>query len=178
MQRAVVNISSEAEENIGRILQDVRKSSSASESNQSRFPMSRDYSGTDQTGHSSLTSSQSFLGTSGTDSCSSSAGMTAHACVGDVTVDSVSSAAAMTQERVGGDELWMDCSEPYVSSPLDKQMKVELLERQTSNSKYKKMLVSISFNTYCWTSLVVSCVLLSIRALYYGVDFNVVMVSK
>lgn len=217
-----MSISSEVEQNIGRILHDVRRSSSASETSQSSFASSRSHSETRQTGHSSFGSARSYsetghssfgnysetgqsssksyskTGQSGfgssrsysetgqtsqstsrsytetgqdytrnysdtgltrqTSTCSSSTSLPSHResprtssaldlvdgqrntsmCVGG----DVEGASCDSVESGGGAGLWMDCSESYTPSPLDEQLKDDLLQRQKTNSKYKRMLVS------------------------------------
>ena len=221
-----MSISSEVEENIGRILQDVRRASSASETSQSSFGNSRSYSETGQASRSGFGSSRSYSETGqtsrsgfGSSRSYSETGQTSQSGFGssrsysetgqtdrsgfanskgysdsgqtytkNYTDTSLSSQASTsfsstsltachdypktsagmdlvdgqssTSMCVGGDVegascdsvkggegagLWMDCSEPYAPSPVDEQLKEDLLQRQKTNSKYRKMLVSFVY---------------------------------
>lgn len=110
-QRAVVSISREAERDIGRILEDVRRSSSAGDSSQT---------------------SQTSYADSGVAMSARSNSM--------VGVDSVDSGMGVGSVM---DVQGVTSFETHIPTPMDEQLKQELLEKRRTNSKYQKMMVSV-----------------------------------
>ena len=123
----MVSISREAETSIGRILQDVRRSSSTGELG--------------QTSQASLVSARS-VSYPGPSDCQEMESMDVVDTVTDVRSDCVGGASCDGVRDV------MVCG----PTPVDEQLREDLLEQRKSSSKYRQMMVSLLLSTYVGTS--------------------------